>query len=189
VPKSDAELVSGALAVDYELGALVDCYGRFMAAEDTRDRIAANAFLEAMLVHARCLIEFIGKPPDERHIRRHDYLPEWGLSSQADRDEARSLFEEISKHLAHLSWDRAREAPPATWRYELPHFVVELFEEFVAEAGTARPGAPWVPVFEESVRSARTRLPAVPPPGEATTSGASKAVNAWEPFPRGRDRY
>jgi hypothetical protein len=172
VPKSDAQLVSGALTVEYELAALVDCYRRLVAVEDTLDRIAANAFLEAMLIHARCLIEFIEKPPDERHIHRHDYLPGWDLSDQTDRDEARLLFDKISTHLSHLSWDRAPVNPPATWLYDLPHFVVKLFERFVAEADTGHREKPWLPVFEAGVQSARSQLPEVPRPGGATTSGA-----------------
>jgi hypothetical protein len=175
VPRSDAELVSGALAIDYELGSLVDCSRRFIAAEDTLDRVAANAFLEAMLVHARCLIGFIAKPPDERDIHRYDYVDGWELSDPAESVEAVTLFDEISKHLAHLSWERARVAPPATWQYELPRFVVKLFEEFLAEAGKAHHGKPWMPVFEAGVQAAQSQLPKVRLVGGGTTTGALMA--------------
>jgi hypothetical protein len=126
-----------------------------------------------MLVHARCLIEFIAKRRRKSDIHRHDYLPGWELS-ELEGDEARLLFKKISKYLSHLSWKRAEvvteEFP--RWPHELPYFMVKLFEEFAAEVGNAHAGKPWVPVFQAAVQSARSALPAAPPPGEATTSGA-----------------
>lgn len=59
----------GAWAVQYELGASVDCYRGLLRAEGNFDAIGQNAYLEAMLVHARCVIEFIAKPPEKGQPR------------------------------------------------------------------------------------------------------------------------
>ena len=137
-----------------------------------------------MLVHARCLIEFIAKPKDERHIHRHDYLPGWDLIDPTNRDEARTLYTQISKHLAHLSWERVkvpRDDLPR-WPYRLPGFVVTLFEKFVRELQRVDAGKPWLPSFVEGVQSARGKVPDVPPSGGATTT--SESVVTHTNFPR-----
>jgi hypothetical protein len=82
MPRSVEDLTTAAAHVNYELRALVGCYRRFLVAENEAHEhpaevLAANSYLEAMLVHARCLIEFIARRRDVRDIHRHDYLPEW----------------------------------------------------------------------------------------------------------------
>jgi hypothetical protein len=181
MPRSAEDLTIAAGHVQYELDALVGCYRRFLAAENEAEReptrekvLIANSYLEAMLVHARCLIEFIWKSRDERErdIHRHDYLPGWDLSDAAEREEARVLYDRINKHLAHLSWERVEATPEEFpgWAYDLPHFVLRLFSGFEAEV---RKGRPWATMLEEGVKSARNDLPAAPRRiGGATTSGA-----------------
>jgi hypothetical protein len=161
MPRSDEELTKAAAHVQYELGALVGCYERLLTAEkDAKDPFDANYYLEAMLVHARCLIEFIAKRRRKRDIHRHDYLPGWEPRKR-EGDEARLLFKKISKHLSHLSWKRAEivePQEPPTWSYELPFFVVTLFEEFLVDIESANGGKPWFTLFKEGIQSARRRL-------------------------------
>jgi hypothetical protein len=181
VARSDAELENGALTVEYELAALVDCYRRLLKVdEDQIDPVAANAFLEAMLVHGRCLIEFIAKSRNKRDIHRHDYLPGWEVTDPTERDQARSLFRKISKYLSHLSWKRAEvaTAKSPTWSYSLAYSVVKLFEEFAVEVRKVDDGKPWVTVIQEGTRSARRNLPPTPRSGGATTT-SEVTVNSW----------
>ena len=186
--RSDEKLVEGAWAVQYELGALVDCYRGLLRAEGNVDAIGQNAYLEAMLVHARCVIEFIakprekGQPRDTGLIHRHDYLAGWEVSdaAEADRVRACALFSEISKHLSHLSWARARTDQPDNprWPYELPNLVVKLFKEFTVDVRKVHGEKPWTGIFENGVRYMETELRAAPrATGEgATTSGEHMVV-------------
>ena len=185
--RSDDELQRATGHVVYELGALVNCYRALRIAENDDNVLAANFYLEAMLVHARCLIEFIAKPKDERHIHRHDYLPGWELTDPTNRDEARLLYNQISKHLAHLSWERAEMATEESylWSYRLPGFVVKLFEKFVRELQNVDAGKPWLPLFVEGVQSARGKVPDVPPSGGATTTSESVVTHTNLPRKRG----
>ena len=136
---------------------------------------------------ARCLIEFISRPRDERDIHRHDYLPGWDPDDE-DREEADSLYDQISKHLADLSWQRAE--PPEQfpgWAYDLPHFVLRLFEEFVAEV---RKGMPWTTMIESGVVQGRKHLPPVPASlAVRTTSGAFTAPSTTDLAPKPSDPH
>jgi hypothetical protein len=180
--RSDEKLELGGKAVNYELGALVDCHRGLLRAEGMLDAIGQNAYLEAMLVHARCLIEFIAKDRNESYIHRHDYVPGWEVSDAAGADRARKLFREISKHLSHLSWKRARTGQPAApWPYELPTLVMKLFNEFAVEVRRVHGEKPWVALFESGVQYIETELRSAPrrAQGEgANTSGAHMVVRA-----------
>lgn len=184
--RSDDELQRATGHVVYELGALVNCYRELRMAESDDNLLAANSYLEAMLVHARCLIEFIAKEPTREHrdIHRYDYLPDWDLVDPTNRDEARLLHDQISKHLAHLSWERVKVPSDdfPRWPYRLPGFVVKLFEKFVRELQKVDAGKPWLPLFVEGVQSARGKVPDVPPSVGATTT--SESVVTHTNFPR-----
>jgi hypothetical protein len=190
--RSTDDLITAAGHVQYELDALVGCYRRFLSAEEESKKeptsesiLIANSYLEAMLVHARCLIEFIARRRDTRDIHRRDYLPAWDPSEE-DRREADVLYDRISKHLAHLSWERtvpADEFPG--WAYDLPHFVLRLFEEFDAEV---RKGRPWTTLIESGVAEGRKHLPPAPRVvGGATTSGAFTAPSTTDLSPKPGD--
>jgi hypothetical protein len=179
--RSDEKLELGATAVNYELGALVDCYRRLLRAEGDFDAIGKNAYLEAMLVHARCLIEFIAKPRNKDHIHRHDYIDDWDVNDTAASDRARKLFSEISKHLSHLSWRRARTGQPeARWPYELPNLVMKLFTEFAVEVRRVDGEKPWAALFESGVQYGEMQLRRAPRrTGDgATTSDAHMVVSS-----------
>jgi hypothetical protein len=195
--RPDEKLEGGAWAVQYELGALVDCYRRLLKAEHDRDAaIGQNAYLEAMLVHARCVIEFIakptekGEPRDKGLIHRYDYLDGWEVSDAAEYDRLRAceLFGKISKHLSHLSWARARTGQPnPRWPYELPGRVVKLFKEFAVDVRKAHGEKPWTEIFENGIRYIETELRAAPPrrTGDgARTSGALMVARNTEVRPR-----
>jgi hypothetical protein len=185
--RSDEKLELGAQAVNYELGALVDCYRGLLKAEGDLDAIGKNAYIEAMLVHARCLIEFIAKPRKKNQrgsIYRHDYLNGWEVSDAAEADRVRAckLFGKISTHLSHLSWKRARTGQPnPRWPYELPNLVVKLFNEFAVEVRKVHGEKPWTVYFESGVQYVETELRSAPrrAQGEgATTTGPLTVVRA-----------
>jgi hypothetical protein len=193
--RSDEQLEEGAWAVQYELGALVDCYRGLLQAEENLDAIGKNAYLEAMLVHARCLIEFIAKPREKDqkrnkgHIHRYDYVDRWDVSARAESDRVRAckLFGEISKHLSHLSWKRARaDQPAASWPYELPNLLVKLFNEFAVEVRRVHGEKQWTVYFESGVQYVEAKLRTGPRrTGEgATTSGEHMVVRTSEVRPR-----
>lgn len=181
--KSDEKLERGAEAVNYELGALVDCYRGLLRSEGDFDAIGSNAYLEAMLVHARCLIEFIARPRNKGYIHWHDYLDEWEVADTAASDRASDLFGEISKHLSHLSWHRARGGENPRWPYELPNLVMTLFKEFAVEVRNVHGDKPWTALFEGGVQYIEQQLRPIRPRAAsegATTSGEHMVVMASE---------
>jgi hypothetical protein len=95
--------------------------------------------------------------------------------SDEDRREADVLYDRISKHLGHLSWERAVPAEEFPgWAYDLPHFVLRLFEEFDAQV---HKGRPWTTMIESAVAEGREHLPPAPRVvGGARTTGAFGVV-------------
>lgn len=80
---------------------------RLNQADSPEDQVGKNAFLETMLVHARCLISFLRQTSDRRDIHATHFVPDFRLLDAAAKA-ADDRFEAISKHLSHLSWERAR---------------------------------------------------------------------------------
>ena len=92
-----------------------------------------NACLEAALLHARLLIEFLaGRPPRKGETKRHRFpddvdpecfLPGWALTSPSRFDEELVI---IDRHLAHLSKDRGTAGTMG------PGFVTELADRILS---------------------------------------------------------
>jgi hypothetical protein len=87
--------------------------------EDPRTTVY-NALLEAQLIHARNVIELLVRPlppqPGHDDLLRTDFGPDWTPTPPASGAHARlsQAWEPINKHLAHLSWTRAKSGK--AWR-------------------------------------------------------------------------
>jgi hypothetical protein len=115
-PVDDEILQSAAKHVLYEVGQVVFMAMRRTALGD--DQTATNAVLEAFLVHARILDDFLGKAtPHKEDVLAVDYLPTWRPDYALD--EAVRL--EIDRRVAHITarrvtvhaWARGPYARPA----------------------------------------------------------------------------
>lgn len=89
--------------------------------------IVQNALLEAVLIHARQLIDFLIRNPtrDDDMIRSDFGGGDW-TPSPADavaRLDSADLRDLINKHLAHLTWGRIAPEPPA---WEVASIVEDL---------------------------------------------------------------
>ena len=165
----------------YEFGTCVEDARRLV--RDPDDPTDRNAYLEAALLHARVLGEFLTS--DETHPRyrddmlRIDFASPWlanpsaanrkaGLAGgdQDVRAAVRRLDRAVllaNKHLAHLTWARPNSARGAS----VADNVEWLFVEIVLDVATILRG--WLThALAEMPRSPRMDLYAVPnPPGVA----------------------
>jgi hypothetical protein len=142
MPRSDEDLVLAAGHLDYEFSEFV---------RDARRIHDDNAFLEAHLLHARTLIEFvIGR--ERRHpndITPEDFVAGWMVpDTEASRRLAGSLSD-IDQHLSHLSWRRVmwmkEETDPKPWNYvEIVDDMIAVFGAFVSFAHTKNAAGSWI---------------------------------------------
>ena len=122
-----------------------------------------NALLEAVLLHNRCLINFVcGNSKGERDkndIQPADFLGRdwWPEDEQLDR-QLRGRLPMLNKHLAHLSWKRVTDSTPVLWSVILvshqTHWGMKLF---TAEA--ARVGSTQASIFEANRDRVELALP------------------------------
>jgi hypothetical protein len=77
-------------------------------------RIARNALVEAHLLHTRALIEFLidTKTPQPGDILRTQFATEWSPQPDEAVRRLETFKRTISKHLAHLTWDRVDDIEP-----------------------------------------------------------------------------
>ena len=99
-----------------ELGRILSRYEQL----PKRDANLQNALLEAYLVHARCLIEFLNgrlrsgaRRWDARDIRPTDFTAGWLPSGRTNRLDG--YLRRIDGHLAHLTWERVDRPHRKTW--------------------------------------------------------------------------
>jgi hypothetical protein len=97
-----------------------------------------NAFLEAYLLHARNLIEFlIGR--DRRHsndITPDDFATGWVAPETEATQRLIARLPDIDQHLSHLSWERVAwmkpDRTPKPWNYvEIRDDMIGVFVAFV----------------------------------------------------------
>lgn len=149
--------MQAAAAVLYELDQLTACYkliaeienevdlyeGSPLCRRDVRETVRLAA-LEAMLVHIRCVIEFlVGRPPHEGQTsrRRHhgDVPPTWFAPTWDTPPGGHPLdewLELIDAHLSHLSQKRIRFADdvsrdPVEWTGAMVRDVRDEAQRFV----------------------------------------------------------
>lgn len=108
------------------------------------DSHARNAYLECLLLHARALEEFlvVKHRNHKDDMLRTSFAPEW---EPKPRDAVQRLGEQrttINKHLAHLTWARARvdnhDAPKPQWAFiQIADDVVEVTSAWVQHVASS----------------------------------------------------
>jgi hypothetical protein len=109
----------GLIQWGYELEACAACAVELEAHPD--GSVVGNACLEAHLVHARALIEFLletKRRPYDDDMLRTDFAPEWVPSPSDEVARVMARKESINKHLAHLTWRRVEDVEPIDWTYQ-----------------------------------------------------------------------
>jgi hypothetical protein len=149
-----------------ELPAAVEHYGQ------SGPTLMWTACLEAALLHARLLIEFVAGRPKKDGTRRWNandvdptcFLEGWSLSSAYRFDDWLYL---IDRHLAHLSKDRATPgAAPPGYLTHLVDDIVSAMDEFAsALAAKASEYAPAMTIAMNRARTEREKGPATWPLG------------------------
>lgn len=111
---SDDDLASALGHVAYELWMMAEAASRIRSGALNADPVAANAYLESMLLHARATADFFvlsrGYPSD---IRRTDFTEDWEPAPTEAADRIRASAKLMDKHLAHLTWERLGDATPS----------------------------------------------------------------------------
>lgn len=114
--------------IEYEVSACAE-YARRLATHHSSDRDEEIAYLEALLLHARALHEFLLRPlvdrPRQEDMLRTDFAPEW--DPKADDSGTKRLkraateldvaVPDMHKHLMHLTWRRVEDQGPAVWSF------------------------------------------------------------------------
>lgn len=141
--RTDDELRYASLAIQYELNQLYCSYDLIDKANvgwasTDYDKAVSNAFLNAMLMSARSLIAFLySYNPRDSDIVAEDFFDDpsaWHAKRVVPSPEMAdgTLMGSISKHLAHLTWDRTDEEKPLWGGFRIVWNVVLAVESFVA---------------------------------------------------------
>ncbi len=159
VAHSDEELRQAALdPVGYELDAMAEMTATLARGIDSPT--TRNAYIEAMLVHARSLIGFLDGRGRRTDIRPSNFLHEQRFAlSEPRHQRAEALFDMTSKWLAHMTWERAgklaQDEQPG-WLLLIAGQVLDMFDEFMDALREHNPKA--VEWFSPSRDQARRRL-------------------------------
>jgi hypothetical protein len=135
VGRSMPERLFAATHIAYELDAMVLGASRCVEIERCDgDGTERNINLEAALVHARALIEFLVRPPNKQgYMAPADFGLEWDTRRYAKL--ARQL-QPLNVHLAHLTWGRLDPDAPAV-SSNIVYEVLDAYCIFVAELEAA----------------------------------------------------
>lgn len=160
---NDADLLSGVGHVQYEWTQMAGCAARLEQVQTIRSP-EDNATLEALLLHARCLINFLCgnhrgvwqaddmKPAD--FLRRPWVLPD----DEMDR-RLRGRLPIINRSLAHLSWKRVTNRAGVIWPTSLvAHEIHWSMHQFVRVLRTES-AAPAVPLWSAAAAEADRWMP------------------------------
>jgi hypothetical protein len=148
--------MAAASHVGYELDQLCAMPNLLIETRSREEDDAYNAALEAMLVHARNLTEFLVRGRDRRDIHRHDFLPSWNPPRSAARARLERDWKTISEHLSHLSWQRVDAGRQEYKTDGLAQATLTVFEGFYAALQRDEPAR--AALFGSSMESARLRL-------------------------------
>lgn len=141
----DRDLQEGANDISYEWQMAAEMAGRLhelVTGTDDEDPVLRNAYLEAGLVHYRCLVNFLcGDKGGKWHrgdMQPRDFLGrKWWPPDQELDHRLRGRLAGINQCLQHLSWERVNHT--IIWPFGLlaheVHYAMGLFlEEVPAEA-------------------------------------------------------
>jgi hypothetical protein len=149
-----AELEALAPEVGYEVGMMAATaafhHGHRQLSLDV-ERVVSFSLIEACLLHARNLDDFLGKPaPRPGDVLAVHYQPSWIPQRFLDRDERRA----INTRLAHVTMSRA--SANVQWLVPLARRGLDAFGAFVASLDPEAAG--W---FRDDVAEAERMLATV----------------------------
>ena len=150
--------------VFYELWMMAEASSRIRSGRLAKDDVAANAFLESMLLHARATTDFFIM--DRRYpsdIQRTEFAPEWIPEPTDAVKRIRAHVKLINKHLAHLTWERLdNESPP--WDYnDIADDILAVAVRWSVHLRSSEPSLD--AIFHPLVVSAQNALNYTPPSG------------------------
>lgn len=139
---NNEDLLEGVGHVQYEWTQMAGCAARLALVDGVRSP-EENATLEALLLHARCLINFLcgnfdGKwQPND--MKPADFVrAPWGLPDEEMDRRLRGRLTVINKSLAHLSWKRVTDRAGVMWPTGLlaheVHWSMHVFVDAVLTA-------------------------------------------------------
>jgi hypothetical protein len=154
----------------YEVGALVRIAAWLQALDEQGPAMLRVACLEACLLHARLLIEFlVGRRSGRKSsdFGANDLLPEWDAhaSEKVDVSALHLFLDQLDKALAHLSKTRVVEdGRPESWAIDGTNLVFKSLRVFALELVNAAsyPGEALVIALESEERTFLVRPPESP---------------------------
>ena len=136
------ELQRASLAVQYELCGLAQFHHMIQelnasGESDARAKALSNALLHAFLLAARNLLAFLyAHNPRPTDIISEDFFDDpniWRAKRPVAEPELANgeLVEQISKRLAHLTWDRAQTTKPLWGPFKIVWNISTVIREFL----------------------------------------------------------
>lgn len=136
--RSDSDRAAALIHVGYELEMCAEAATR-VATGAARDGVEHNAYLEACLLHARNLFEFLVA---ERSSPRLDDLlttdftsTEWSAQEELPYavQRLKAAREDLNKHLSHLTWVRVDDGAQPQWTpLQMAHDIAEVVGSWAA---------------------------------------------------------
>lgn len=141
--RTHEELRRASLAIQYELMSLYAAYdfaekAHVGWASDDRSMAFSNVCVHSMLLAARNLLAFLySHNPRESDIIAEDFFDdpaEWKTKRVVPSPEMADgvLITRISKHLAHLTWDRTDDSKTLWGGFRIVWSIVRALESFLA---------------------------------------------------------
>jgi hypothetical protein len=132
VTLNDQQRETAAAHLNYEIQMMATLHAWTAKLDEEGPPVLRNACLEATLLHARLMIEFLaGRPRDNgRGWNRNDITPRDFVSGWAPKElhHLDGYLELADKHVVHLSLDRATATESRTWA--LGRMVDAILTEF-----------------------------------------------------------
>lgn len=147
--RTDAELVSAAREIGYELMQCAAAVQHLRRGKAGDDRVVHNALVESVVLHVRSLTEFLVRetrrwPTD---IAPTDFTTSggaWHASPEDSVERLRQAATKGHKYLAHLTWERAGGPPEDDgWRFEqlVKHDLMAVFTSWLQHVERTEPSA------------------------------------------------
>ncbi|MEI6623802.1 MAG: hypothetical protein WCP28_18065 [Actinomycetes bacterium] len=137
--------------IAYEVGQCIDsavaC--RRKSAKPDGDPVVQNACLEASLLHARVLVEFLLEAPSRTDdMRIEQFGPAWTPRSEVVVEAAerlRAIKPVMNKHLAHLTWTRIFPVPEPDWFFiRIAEDILTIVDDWASHLAEAYTNEPWM---------------------------------------------
>ena len=136
--RSPVELSEAIVHVQYEIRAFVEG-AQYLLRHQNDERWIES--LEADLLHARALLEFLGARGrhSDKDIAPADFGASWSWPSTSDAARLERVLDDIDKYLSHLSWARVAFGDPGvdagvSWR---PMDLVALMSPILRDVSRA----------------------------------------------------